>query len=104
MRRIEGVCDRLVILHSNFDTITLPAFIEQWSKTGKGLLAHKYVIILRFGRLSTMYSGADAGIKMRPDLEDLKDLGPEFKSRWQEFFVPAPDKPLLALGMLAGFR
>ncbi|KAF8328022.1 GMC oxidoreductase-domain-containing protein [Amanita rubescens] len=64
-------------------------FVEEWSKTGKGLLAH---------------TGVDAGIKMRPVLEDLKELGPEFESRWQEFFVPAPDKPVVALAMLAGLR
>ena len=51
-----------------------------------------------------MCSGVDARIKMRPVLEDLKELGPEFESRWQDFFVPAPDKPVLALVMLAGHR
>ncbi|KAF8338387.1 GMC oxidoreductase-domain-containing protein [Amanita rubescens] len=62
-------------------------FIEQWSKTGKGLLAH---------------NGVDAGIKMRPGLKDLREIGPEFESRWQNLFVPVPDKPVLALALLAG--
>ncbi len=51
-----------------------------------------------------MCSGVDAGIKMRPDLEELKELGPEFKSTWREFFVPSPDKPVVALGVLGGSR
>lgn len=40
---------------------------------------------------------------MRPGLKDLREIGPEFESRWQEFFVPVPDKPVLALALLAGY-
>ena len=40
---------------------------------------------------------------MRPGLEDLQLLGPEFDSTWENFFVPAPDKPVLALAIVAGY-
>ncbi|KAF8703963.1 hypothetical protein AX14_014082 [Amanita brunnescens Koide BX004] len=78
--------DTLDLLMRGDEKIKQP-FIEHWSKTGTGLLAH---------------NGADAGIKMRPGLEDLQLLGPEFDSTWENFFVPAPDKPVLALAIVAG--
>ncbi|KAF8728294.1 hypothetical protein AX14_006823, partial [Amanita brunnescens Koide BX004] len=62
-------------------------FVDEWLQTGKGLLAH---------------NALDAGIKMRPGPDDLRVLGPEFDSTWQKFFVPAPDKPVLTLAIVAG--
>ncbi|KAL0955055.1 hypothetical protein HGRIS_003973 [Hohenbuehelia grisea] len=44
----------------------------------------------------------DAGIKLRPNTEDLKDLGPAFESRWNEYFADAPDKPVVWLGIASG--
>jgi alcohol oxidase len=61
---------------------------QMWNEEGKGLLA---------------YNGIDSGIKLRPDEEDLKELGPEFKSTWESYFVDAPDKPVIWLGPIAGF-
>lgn len=53
----------------------------------------------------TTCSAVDAGIKIRPSgLEDLRELGSEFDSRWREYFVPAPDKPVAVLALVAGFR
>ena len=46
MRKPESVCAKF-ISRQNLDIIIHPAFVDQWSKTGKGLLAHKYAIILR---------------------------------------------------------
>ena len=89
-------------LVSDSGYITLPAFLDQWLNTGKGLLAHKYVMILLLDSLvETSCSGVDGGIKIRPSHDDLRILGPEFDSKWQKFFVPAPDKPVLALLILA---
>jgi alcohol oxidase len=47
-------------------------------------------------------SGVDAGIKIRPNEEDLKEIGPEFEATWKSYFADAPDKPVLWLGPLAG--
>ncbi|KAF8343468.1 GMC oxidoreductase-domain-containing protein, partial [Amanita rubescens] len=80
--------DTLDLLMRGGEEIMQP-FVEQWSKNGKGMLAHNAV---------------DAGIKIRPGLEDLRELGSEFDSRWRDFFVPAPDKPIAVLALLAGFR
>lgn len=48
-------------------------------------------------------SGLDAGIKLRPNVDELKAIGPAFDARWKEFFVPAPDKPVMWLGPIALF-
>ena len=47
-------------------------------------------------------SGINAGIKWRPDASELPEFGPEFKKLWDAYFVNAPDKPVLWLGVLAG--
>lgn len=64
----------------------LDALIAQWRKDGTTLLAHNSI---------------DAGIKIRPDQNDLKLLGPDFEDRWNTFFSPAPDKPVMWIGPLA---
>ncbi|KAJ3806589.1 hypothetical protein EV368DRAFT_76416 [Lentinula lateritia] len=57
---------------------------DLWTEGGKGLLAA---------------NGMDAGIKIRPVAEeDFKDLGPDFEERWNEYFVNAPDKPVIWFG------
>ncbi|KAJ3475835.1 hypothetical protein NLI96_g11573 [Meripilus lineatus] len=57
-----------------------------WEKDGGGLIAS---------------NGLDAGIKLRPNVDELKAIGPAFDARWKEFFVPAPDKPVMWLGPIA---
>lgn len=46
-------------------------------------------------------SGIDAGIKIRPTEEEVLTIGPAFARKWKEFFVDAPDKPILWLGPMA---
>ncbi|KAJ3537854.1 hypothetical protein NM688_g6610 [Phlebia brevispora] len=60
----------------------------QWLKDGQGMMAH---------------NGLDAGIKLRPNEEELKELGPEFKQRWKEYFADKPDKPVLFMCPLSMF-
>ena len=45
-------------------------------------------------------SAIDAGIKLRPNAEDLKTM-PEFEERWKTYFANSPDKPIMLLGTLA---
>jgi alcohol oxidase len=45
----------------------------------------------------------DAGIKWRPSLSELAELGPEFKEYWDRYFANAPDKPVLWLGFFSTF-
>ncbi|KAJ7452728.1 GMC oxidoreductase-domain-containing protein [Mycena galericulata] len=62
------------------------AFEAQWLREGTGLLAA---------------NGSDAGIKLRPNAQDLEDLTPLFIERWKTFYADAPDKPLAHAGILS---
>jgi alcohol oxidase len=66
--------------------IPLDELVAQWKKDGSTLLAQ---------------NGIDAGIKLRPNANDLELIGPEFKQRWEEYFAKAVDKPILWMGVLA---
>ena len=46
-------------------------------------------------------SGIDAGIKIRPNQEDLKVIGPAFQEKWEQYFVNALDKPVLWIGVIS---
>ncbi|PPQ90241.1 hypothetical protein CVT25_013000 [Psilocybe cyanescens] len=54
--------------------------LDSWTKNGSGLLGS---------------NGVDAAIKLRPREDELHELGPEFESRWKEFFEKKPDKPIV---------
>ena len=43
-------------------------------------------------------SGVDSGIKLRPREDELHELGPEFQSRWKDYFANKPDKPIVWMG------
>ncbi|KAF8213497.1 hypothetical protein K438DRAFT_1956877 [Mycena galopus ATCC 62051] len=62
--------------------------VAQWKSSGSGMVAH---------------NGLDAGVKIRPNADDLKELGSEFESRWKSYFENAPDKPALWIGPVALF-
>ncbi|KAL0579313.1 hypothetical protein V5O48_002711 [Marasmius crinis-equi] len=62
-------------------------YVEQWQKDGKGWMAH---------------NGIDSGVKMRPNEKDLKELGPAFEKQWKNYFMNAPDKPVIWAGVLSG--
>ncbi|KAJ7187783.1 GMC oxidoreductase-domain-containing protein [Mycena filopes] len=61
--------------------------LEQWGKDGSGMMAA---------------NGVDAAIKIRPHLDELEELGPEFTEYWNSTFANKPDKPLFWLSALAG--
>jgi alcohol oxidase len=67
------------------------------------LIAHKFVFyiyhIVRSDRLFD--SGIDAGVKLRPSAEELKELGPQFEKQWNEYFADAPDKPVIWIGTVS---
>ncbi|PFH48754.1 GMC oxidoreductase [Amanita thiersii Skay4041] len=66
----------------------IQSLVDEWTKTGKGLLTHNSI---------------DAGIKMRPNAEDLRVIGPEFEQRWNEYFANTPDKPVMWIGALGAY-
>lgn len=34
-------------------------------------------------------------MRLRPTPEELKAIGPEFQQRWNMYYAPSPDKPIL---------
>jgi len=44
-------------------------------------------------RLSS--NAIDAGFKIRPTKEELKEMGPEFNALWDKYFKDKPDKPVM---------
>ncbi|TFK37715.1 GMC oxidoreductase-domain-containing protein [Crucibulum laeve] len=44
-------------------------------------------------RLSS--NAIDAGFKIRPTEEELKEMGPEFNALWDKYFKDKPDKPVM---------
>ncbi|TFK36632.1 GMC oxidoreductase-domain-containing protein [Crucibulum laeve] len=66
----------------------LQPYVKEWTENGRGLMAH---------------NAMDAGIKLRPTAEDLKELGPEFENRWKTYFADKPDKPIMLTGSFAAY-
>ncbi|EJD00303.1 alcohol oxidase [Fomitiporia mediterranea MF3/22] len=44
----------------------------------------------------------DAGFKIRPTEEELKEMGTEFNERWNQYFKDKPDKPIMYGLLCAG--
>lgn len=84
------------------------AYLAEWTEKGSGLLAHKLAFFPRLSWLLLtvdycyLKSSIDAGIKLRPTVKDLEELGPSFGKLWEKFFVGAPDKPVAILCSCAG--
>ncbi|KAI9060146.1 GMC oxidoreductase [Trametes sanguinea] len=70
------------------DEAELTKWSKQWKAKGSGLLAH---------------NGLDAGIKLRPFRKDLDEIGEAFRKRWLQYYVPAPDKPVMWIGTVSLF-
>ncbi|KAI9435619.1 alcohol oxidase-like protein [Lactarius psammicola] len=47
------------------------------------------------------HNSIDAGIKWRPKPSEVAELGPEFQEYWDSYFVDAPDKPVLWMGIIS---
>ncbi|EKM55565.1 uncharacterized protein PHACADRAFT_121157 [Phanerochaete carnosa HHB-10118-sp] len=60
----------------------------QWKQDGSGLMSS---------------NALDAGVKLRPDAEELKAIGPAFTKKWEEFYAPAPDKSIFWIGSVSMF-
>lgn len=95
----ENYLDHQAIVEPYFvsdSTTTLEAIMEmdeeelqsQWQRSGDGLMAT---------------NGIDAGVKLRPSVDELKELGPGFQERWKAYFENAPDKPIIWMGPLSNY-
>ncbi|KAI0044620.1 GMC oxidoreductase [Auriscalpium vulgare] len=68
------------------DTDAISAASGEWFKNGKGLMAHNSI---------------DIGVKMRPLPAELEAFGEPFRKRWEQYYAPKPDKPVMWMGALA---
>lgn len=46
------------------------------------------------------HSGVDTGSKLRPNQEELKEIGPDFAARWKSYYEKAEDKAVLWVGLI----
>ncbi|EAU83180.1 alcohol oxidase AOX1 [Coprinopsis cinerea okayama7 len=58
----------------------LSSYESEWKSSGTGPLSR---------------NGLDAGCKLRPTPDELKELGPAFQQRWDTFYKDYPDKPVM---------
>ncbi|KAF9036217.1 GMC oxidoreductase-domain-containing protein [Panaeolus papilionaceus] len=61
---------------------------QVWAKTGQGLMSHNCV---------------DAGVKLRPNAQELQEMSPHIDERWKSYYANAPDRPLLLMASMAAF-
>ncbi|KAJ7919188.1 hypothetical protein B0H13DRAFT_1606395, partial [Mycena leptocephala] len=69
------------------DTATCETARQKWENDGSGMLVK---MLNGMGTLKV-------AIKLRPHLDELAELGPEFLPLWNEFFAEKPDKPLICI-------
>ncbi|QRW14249.1 GMC oxidoreductase [Ceratobasidium sp. AG-Ba] len=48
-------------------------------------------------------NGIDAGFKIRPTEQELKEMGPAFQKGWDSYFKEKPDKPVMFASVVNGF-
>ncbi|CAE6437462.1 unnamed protein product [Rhizoctonia solani] len=69
-----------------------PKVQEEWMRlhttTGKGPAAS---------------NGIDAGFKIRPTEEEVKEMGPAFQKAWDSYFKDKPDKPVMFASVVNAF-
>jgi len=70
------------------DKDTQERLFAQWEATPeKALLSSNHI---------------DAGFKIRPTEEELKEMGPEFNELWNTYFKDKPDKPVMFGSIVSG--
>ena len=62
--------------------------LDSWETSSPSCLLYYNNIFIRD------FSGIDAAIKLRPREDELHELGPDFQSRWKDYFANKPDKPI----------
>lgn len=72
--------------------ISFTEVYEEWNLRGTGPLAT---------------NGIEAGVKIRPTAEELKDFErwptPHFKDGWKSYFEKKPDKPVMHYSVISGW-
>ncbi|RDB21821.1 Alcohol oxidase 2 [Hypsizygus marmoreus] len=82
----------LSIYRVSNESPTLDNFLRGDKDTQKELFA-EWETSPEKARLSS--NAIDAGFKIRPTEEELKEMGPEFNELWDKYFKDKPDKPVI---------
>ncbi|KAJ3767607.1 GMC oxidoreductase-domain-containing protein [Lentinula raphanica] len=81
------------------ESATLDAFLRGDKEVQKELFA-EWETSPEKARLSS--NAIDAGFKIRPTEEELKEMGPEFNELWDKYFKDKPDKPVMFGSIVSG--
>ncbi|KAH9853281.1 alcohol oxidase [Lenzites betulinus] len=81
------------------ETVTLDDFLRGDKEVQKELFA-EWETSPEKARLSS--NAIDAGFKIRPTEEELKEMGPEFNELWDRYFKDKPDKPVMFGSIVSG--
>ncbi|KAG5733931.1 Alcohol oxidase [Termitomyces sp. T112] len=81
------------------ETFTLDDFLRGDKEVQKELFA-EWETSPEKARLSS--NAIDAGFKIRPTDEELKEMGPEFNELWNKYFKDKPDKPVMFGSIVSG--
>ncbi|KAG1760148.1 GMC oxidoreductase-domain-containing protein [Suillus occidentalis] len=82
----------LSIYRVSNESTTLDDFLRGDEQTQKEIFA-EWEVSPEKARLSS--NAIDAGFKIRPSKEELKEMGPEFNALWDKYFKDKPDKPVM---------
>lgn len=81
-----------------------PTMVTKWTGTyGTQVGPFPYICVSYYNNITHRISGIDAGIKIRPNSQDLEELSPEMQMRWRDFYANSPDRPLLLMGPMAAY-
>ncbi|CAE6483993.1 unnamed protein product [Rhizoctonia solani] len=80
------------------DTETLDPVLE-----GNKEVLETYLAQFAHGKGFLTTNANDAGSKLRPTPDELKEIGPAFNELWKRHFEPAPDKAVFVQTMINGF-
>ncbi|KAG1769548.1 GMC oxidoreductase-domain-containing protein [Suillus placidus] len=82
----------LSIYRVSNESTTLDDFLRGDQQAQKEIFA-EWEVSPEKARLSS--NAIDAGFKIRPTEEELKEMGPEFNALWDKYFKDKPDKPVM---------
>ncbi|KAF5362905.1 hypothetical protein D9758_007131 [Tetrapyrgos nigripes] len=89
----------LSIYRASQESFTVDEFLRGNPEVRKEIF-QEWEISPEKARLSS--NSIDAGFKIRPTEEELKELGPEFNALWNTYFKDKPDKPVMFGSIVAG--
>ncbi|KIM85095.1 alcohol oxidase [Piloderma croceum F 1598] len=89
----------LSVFRVSNESSTVDDFLRGDKEVQKQLF-HEWEVSPEKARLSS--NVIDAGFKIRPTEQELKEMGPEFNELWDRYFKDKPDKPVMFGSIVSG--